>query len=146
MLISRVTDPRNFELVGLPPADLLEDVVAAWDKTGVLDAMEILQQAVELTNEFVYDPGVADLRDRIKPRFVSTKMTPVKNRNLGEVPCDCMCVSCRFSPTRRVHITLGLVQRSSIRSHGAQRSFENCSRGSTEWTTRRSTRSRSLSV
>ena len=26
VLISRVTDPRNLELIGLPPADLLDDV------------------------------------------------------------------------------------------------------------------------
>ena len=34
VLISRVTDPRNFCLVGLPPADLLDEVAKAWAAAG----------------------------------------------------------------------------------------------------------------
>ena len=30
VLISRVTDPVNMQLVGLPPMDLLPDIYAAW--------------------------------------------------------------------------------------------------------------------
>ena len=88
VLISRCTDPKNFELVGIPPADCLMDVVAAWTKAG-LDAVEILRKSTELTREFVYDPAPEDIRDRIKPRFVNTKLVPVKNRTLGEVPRTC---------------------------------------------------------
>ena len=78
------TDPKNFELVGIPPADLLMEVVAAWTRAG-LDAVEILRKSTELTREFVYDTAPEDIRDRIKPRFVNTKLVPVKNRTLGEV-------------------------------------------------------------
>ena len=34
VLISRVTDPRNFCLLGLPPADLLDEVAEAWAANG----------------------------------------------------------------------------------------------------------------
>jgi len=79
-----VTDPRNFELVGVPPADLLQEVVAAWQRAG-LDAVEIRRRSTEITREFVYDPAPEDIRDRIKPRFVSTKLIPVRNRTLAEI-------------------------------------------------------------
>ena len=35
VLVSRVTDPRNFHLVGLPPIDMLEDVAKAWRAAGL---------------------------------------------------------------------------------------------------------------
>ena len=79
-----MTDPKNFELVGVPPSDLLPDVVAAWERAG-LDAIEILRRSTEITREFIYDPDPDDIRDRIKPRWVSTKLLPVKNRTLSEV-------------------------------------------------------------
>lgn len=67
----------------MPPADLLQEVVAAWERAG-LDAIEILRRSTDITREFVYDPTPEDIRDRIKPRFVSTRLVPVKNRTLGE--------------------------------------------------------------
>ena len=84
MLISRCTDPRHFEIVGIPPVDLILDVAAALSRAG-LDAVEILKISCDITREFVYDPTVEDLRDRIKPRFVSTRMLPVKNKTLAEI-------------------------------------------------------------
>ena len=35
VLWSRAADPTLFHAVGLPPADLLDDVAAAWDEAGV---------------------------------------------------------------------------------------------------------------
>ena len=35
VLVSRVTDPWNLCLIGLPPADLLDEVAAAWAAAGV---------------------------------------------------------------------------------------------------------------
>ena len=84
MLVSRATDPKNVELVGIPPVDLLLDVAAAMSRAG-LDAVEILKKSCDTTREFVYDPTVEDLRDRIKARFVSTRMLPVKNKTLAEI-------------------------------------------------------------
>ena len=67
VLVSRVTDPRNFELIGVPPADLLEEVAAAWRAAG-LDVVECLRRAVTVTDEWVYTPGVGELRDRLTPK------------------------------------------------------------------------------
>ena len=57
---------------------------AAYLKEG-LDAVEILRRSVEVTKEFEYDATLLNVRERIKPRFVSTKLVPVKNRILSEV-------------------------------------------------------------
>jgi len=78
--------PRSHpqELIGIPPADLIKDVFAAYLKEG-LDAVEILRRSVEVTKEFEYDATLPNVRERIKPRFVSTKLVPVKNRILSEV-------------------------------------------------------------
>ena len=50
VLLSRVTDPRHLALIGMPPADLLEAVCAAWEKAG-LDVVECLRRATQVTNE-----------------------------------------------------------------------------------------------
>ena len=50
VLVSRVTDPQNFVLVGLPPKDLLDVVASAWREAG-LDVDECFRRAVSVTNE-----------------------------------------------------------------------------------------------
>ena len=42
VLIPRVADPSNLQLVGLPPKDLLDAVMAGWAAAG-LDAIECLR-------------------------------------------------------------------------------------------------------
>ena len=81
-------------MVGIPASDLLVEVVAAWTKAG-LDAVEILRKSTEITGQFVYDPTPEDIRDRIKPRFVNTKLVLVMNRTLGEVPRTCAHITCQ---------------------------------------------------
>ena len=81
-----MTDPKNFELVGVPPADLIEEVVAAWNAAG-LDGVAILRQNTDITQQFVYEEKHrGNIRDRIKPKSISTKLIPVKNRTLAEAP------------------------------------------------------------
>lgn len=84
VLVSRVTDPRNFQLVGLPPADLLPDVCAALSKEG-LDPIESLRRCVTVTNEWVYTPGPQELRDRFTPRYTKERMVPIVHRELHEM-------------------------------------------------------------
>ena len=84
MLISRVTDPRNFELLGIPPLDLLEDVAEAWRAAG-LDVVDCLRRATEVTCEWVYTPGASEIRDRLRPKFISEHTVPVKARKLAEI-------------------------------------------------------------
>ena len=79
-----MTNPDNFNLVGVPPVDLIHEVVVALTAAG-FDALDILKKACDVTREFVYDPTAEDVRDRIKPRFQSQKLLPVKNRSLEEI-------------------------------------------------------------
>ena len=85
VLISRVTDPSNLQLVGLPPLDLLDAVMAAWTAAG-LDAIECLRNAVSVTKDWVYDPDPSlAYHQRIKPRRKSEKLVSVKWRKLKEI-------------------------------------------------------------
>lgn len=85
--ISSYVCPGNFELLGVPPFDMIEDVCAAWREAG-LDFVECLRRGTEITNEFQYEPTIDQdirLRDRVKPRRINTKLVPVKNRTLAEI-------------------------------------------------------------
>ena len=84
VLISRVTDPKNFQLLGVPPLDLLEDIALAWREAG-LDVAECLRKCVTVTNEFEYIEGQERIKDRIRPRKIDAKLTPVKNRKLADI-------------------------------------------------------------
>jgi len=84
VLISRVTDPKNFQLLGLPPIDLLEHVVDAWREAG-LDVVECLRKCVTVTNEFEYVEGQERIKDKIRPRKIDAKLVPVKNRKLADI-------------------------------------------------------------
>ena len=52
MLFSRVTDPENFMLVGMPPKDLIDVVATAWREAG-LDVNECFRRATRVTNEWI---------------------------------------------------------------------------------------------
>jgi len=84
VLVSRVTDPRNFELLGIPPVDLLEEVAEAWRVAG-MDVVECLRRATEVTCEWVYTPGDGEIRDRLRPKFISEHTVPVRARKLAEI-------------------------------------------------------------
>ena len=84
VLVSRVTDPANFCLVGVPPADLVDEVFEAVRAAG-LDAEAWLRRAVDVTGEWVLGPPGASPRDRLEPKFVSETLAPVRLRALAEV-------------------------------------------------------------
>ena len=83
VLISRVTDPANFCLVGVPPCDMVNEVYEAICSAG-LDAEAWLKMAVTVTGEWVLGPGATPL-DRLLPRVVSERFSPVRLRSLAEV-------------------------------------------------------------
>ena len=51
VLISRVTDPQNFCLIGLPPADMLDEVAEAWAANG-LDVNACFAAAAAVTEDW----------------------------------------------------------------------------------------------
>ena len=84
VLASRVTDPQNLVLVGLPPKDLLDAVAQAWQEAG-FDVHECFRRAVSVTNEWTYvsDTGVP-VGERIAPKWISERTIPHKLRTLKE--------------------------------------------------------------
>ena len=81
VLISRVTDPQNLHLIGLPPRDLLPEVCHAWSAAGY-DVVECLRLACDVTNEFQYVPEGGDAwADRIRPRYQTQRSIPVKHKD-----------------------------------------------------------------
>ena len=84
VLVSRVTDPQNFVLVGLPPKDLLDVVALAWREAG-LDVDECFRRAVSVTNEWTYASGNGvPVVERIAPKWISERAIPHKLRSLEE--------------------------------------------------------------
>ena len=75
---------QSILLRGLPPRDILPDVVRAWQSAG-LDVAECLQRATTITNEWIYTPGNQDVRERFTPRLISERTVPVAHRDLYEV-------------------------------------------------------------
>ena len=63
VLISRVTDPRNMLLIGLPPKDMLEDIAQALVQNGH-DPDEVFERACNVTQEWEYDRSATLLRHR----------------------------------------------------------------------------------
>ena len=84
VLISRCTDPANFELLGVPPIDLLEAVYEAWREAGC-DANLCLRNCVEITKEFEFVEKQTEVKDKIKPRRIRENLVPVKHRTLAEI-------------------------------------------------------------
>ena len=84
VLISRVTDLKNFYLIGVPPRDLLEDVAAALIAEGI-DVDQFFENACKVTGEWDYDRSRARLLDRIQQKFCTERTVPLKFRTLAEV-------------------------------------------------------------
>ncbi len=90
VLFSRVTDPDNFHLVGIPPEDLLEDVARAWQRAG-LDVDACLEAACEVTREWEYataarnrDPAVK-VAERLVPRSETERRVPPRLSPLADI-------------------------------------------------------------
>ena len=66
-MLSRVRDPTNFMLIGLPPKDLIEDVAEELHRKGI-DVDAYFEDACEVTGEWQYDRTKARLVDRIQPK------------------------------------------------------------------------------
>ena len=84
VMVSRVTDPANFALCGLPPKDLVDDVAAALRESGE-DIDDVFQRACTNCNEHVYDPcRQGAISDRFAKRYQKERTISVKHRYLAE--------------------------------------------------------------
>ena len=83
VLVSRVTDPQNFTLVGIPPRDLIEDLAQALLREGI-DVDSFFEKACQVSGEWKYDHSKARLVDRIEQRFSHERSVPLRFRTLVE--------------------------------------------------------------
>ena len=83
VLISRVTDPRNLHLIGLPPKDMLEDVEKAWRAAG-LDVDKCWESALSVTSEWIHTRGPQHISERIVQKRIEERRIPLKHRSLAE--------------------------------------------------------------
>ena len=83
VLVSRVTDPQNFSLVGIPPRDLIEDLAQALLREGI-DVDSFFEKACQVSGEWKYDHSKARLVDRIEQKFSHERSVPLRFRTLGE--------------------------------------------------------------
>ena len=91
VVTSRVNDPRNYQLIGLPPKDLLDAVAQEWHRLG-LDINDCLKAACVITGEWVYTAvpngrhwtAAVNVYSRLAKRQINTRRVPVKLRTLQE--------------------------------------------------------------
>ena len=87
-MTSRSTDPLNFEFVGLPPTDLLDEVAAAWAAHG-LDVDACFRKACAVTDEWRYTAYGHDLtngvRARLAAKTIAGRPLKVHLRTLAEI-------------------------------------------------------------
>ena len=83
VMVSRVTDPANFALCGLPPKDLVDDVAAALRKNGY-DIDEVFQRACLICNEVEYNAcRQGPPSNRFLRKHRSERTVPVQHRTLA---------------------------------------------------------------
>ena len=84
VLVSRVTDPLNFMLLGVPPKDLIEDVAAALIMAGI-DVDKYFEDACSVTRDFVYDKEMPRVRARIRAKTDHERTIMLKFRTLDDI-------------------------------------------------------------
>ncbi len=84
MLISRCTEPANFELLGVPPKDLVCTIAVALRRAG-FDYDEVFQRCVGVSNEWNYNVVGNNVADRFSQRYMRERSVPMKHKSLDEV-------------------------------------------------------------
>ena len=82
VLVSRCTDPVNFELVGIPPIDLVREVARAL-REGGYDADEVFRNATAVSQEWDYD-ACAPEGKRFAQKRILERTVPMKHRTVQE--------------------------------------------------------------
>ncbi len=90
VLVSRVTDPQNFSLIGLPPEDMLDEVAEAWRAHGY-DVDACFTTAAAVTEDWEYTPAgnpqvaTRNVRSRLTKQMDEERRVPVRLRTLAEI-------------------------------------------------------------
>jgi len=88
--VSRVTDPRNLCLIGLPPADLLDEVAAAWAAQGY-DVDECFRRATKVSEEWSYEPAAnpkaatRNVAKRLTKATEEERRVPVRLKTVAQI-------------------------------------------------------------
>ena len=82
VLVSRCTDGANFNLIGVPPIDLIADVAAALKRAG-LDADTVFRTATSVSQEWDYD-AVAPVNNRFHQKRREERTVPMRHKTLVE--------------------------------------------------------------
>ena len=97
VLVSRVTDPKNFSLVGIPPRDLVDDLAQALLRAGI-DVDSFFEKACQVSGEWKYDRSRARVLDRIQQKFSHEWTVPLRFRTLGLCLIWEFMISCHAFP------------------------------------------------
>ena len=89
---SRSTDPDNFQLIGLPPLDLLDAVAAKWLELN-LDVNECMSAAVRVTDEWTYTSlpngrsmaAATNVACRLHRKRIAQRTIPIVHRTLEQI-------------------------------------------------------------
>lgn len=79
------TDPKNFELVGVPPKDIVSSLAVALRRAGY-DYDEVFQRCIAVSNEWCYNAtGSSNLADRFSQKYIRERTVPMTHKTLEEV-------------------------------------------------------------
>ncbi len=83
----RCTDPRNFQLVGVAPRDILKDLIAALNlaalSNGELDPKKVFAKCVGVSDEWEFKEYLP-LDDCFRQRYIKERSVPMRHRTLQE--------------------------------------------------------------
>ena len=81
----RGTDPMNFELVGVPPKDLVSSLAVALRRAGY-DYDEVFQRCIGVSNEWNYNPtSSSNVAERFSQKYIRQRSVPMTHKTLEEL-------------------------------------------------------------
>ena len=81
----RGTDPMNFELLGLPPKDIVSSLAVALRRAGY-DYDEVFQRCIGVSNEWNYNPtSSSNVAERFSQKYIRQRSVPMTHKTLEEV-------------------------------------------------------------
>ena len=83
-MVSRVTDPNNFHLVGVPPKDLVEPVHRALYAAGVRNPGSWFDGCTGVSDEWELRETQDDYSERFRQKRLAERTIPMKHRTLEE--------------------------------------------------------------